>query len=604
MDQAEIDLEILVSTIHASPYLVAAHARHSQSSRESRSLACNGATVLTESHAITDRSPCYNNHFGLLCTMAAHERPSSNGSLAQPVLAERLAKVLTKGASFKLYHVSTPPSRTAAIYSPAPGDRPDRTYLESHFLAVSIDAPQHAGKQSTGESDKVLVFAIEVLIYSTTYSTTFFVSKADSTGYLHLLKLPKGSPSPIRDICATFLSYLVERRRRPGVKSVISLFARAQGQYLFPGSSDNDGKHVLDDRGLIRWWCRVMSPVLEDASKPAPDDTARWQSVKGYLTVPGLDSQDVRLYLPPATRSHWTVGHPLQSITKYITTVPPRCLVPRFPDDPKARFLDELDDEIPNSKDKGARGEWKSVRTLAEFWETMAFRQECSAGRLVGFIWIVFEPEPQVHEKAIGADQSISTLLLDSQTGVLTPAPSHESSSQPPVPTPTPNNCKPGPSNQGLQPVKKRRRTKTKTKPQLTGPIKPRQPRIKTKATRAAQLDSIPTSTAYYTWPQEGRGSIVVDEKDYGRMHELLLRLDFTNLGLAVSSTARWVGEVKRCPSASFEGEGKGWEVGVEGVREVQLEREGSGTGNGMGLGGEVRTLNVGLVRKKRKNVA
>jgi len=72
--------------------------------------------------------------------------------------------------------------------------------------------------------------------------------------------------------------------------------------------------------------------------------------------------------------------------------VPPRCLIPHFPDDPKSRFLDELDDEMSRSQAK-ASGEWKTVKSLDVFWEMMAFRQECSAGRMVGFIWVVFTPE-------------------------------------------------------------------------------------------------------------------------------------------------------------------------------------------------------------------
>lgn len=168
-------------------------------------------------------------------------------------LTDGLAEVLPKGYNFKLYHVSTPPTKTSAIYSPPPGTRPDRTYCESHFLTVSIDAPAKTLDAIDKGSSELLVYAIEVLIYSTAFSTTFFVSKADSTGYLHLLNLPQGTSSPIKTTISTFLEHLVQKRRRPGIPSIVSLFARAQDQYLFPGSVDNKGKHVLDDRGLVRW---------------------------------------------------------------------------------------------------------------------------------------------------------------------------------------------------------------------------------------------------------------------------------------------------------------------------------------------------------------
>ncbi|KAK5240099.1 hypothetical protein LTR16_011110, partial [Cryomyces antarcticus] len=63
-------------------------------------------------------------------------------------------------------------------------------------------------------------------------------------------------------------------------------------------------------------------------------------------------------------------------------------------------FLDELDEELPDasssqinvSPKKRSAGQWKSVKTLEQFWEMMAYRQECSSGRLVGFIWVVFTP--------------------------------------------------------------------------------------------------------------------------------------------------------------------------------------------------------------------
>src|SRR5262245_42183959 len=135
-------------------------------------------------------------------------------------LAERLAAVLPRDRRFHVYHVSTPPTRTPALCSAPPNEHPDRTYCEKHLLTVSIDVPDgrrhcdrredatptaapaaDAGDSSEAEPavGEVLVLALEVFVYTTAYSSIFFVSKADSTGYLHLLGLPKGSPSPIRD---------------------------------------------------------------------------------------------------------------------------------------------------------------------------------------------------------------------------------------------------------------------------------------------------------------------------------------------------------------------------------------------------------------------
>lgn len=73
-------------------------------------------------------------------------------------------------------------------------------------------------------------------------------------------------------------------------------------------------------------------------------------------------------------------------------------------------------------------------------------------------------------------------------------------------------------------------------------------------------------------------------------MTELLLRLDFTNLDLAIGSTARWISEVRSGPSSNAS---NGWGASVTGTKVFEVKSEDARSG--------VRTLNVGLVRKKRK---
>src|SRR5258708_385582 len=101
--------------------------------------------------------------------MAAHERLDSKTSVASQTLIQQLSTVLPKDINFKIYHISTPPTRASALYSAPPGARQDRTYCESHFLSVSIQTPTNS---SSSESKEVLVFAVEVLIYSTAYDST------------------------------------------------------------------------------------------------------------------------------------------------------------------------------------------------------------------------------------------------------------------------------------------------------------------------------------------------------------------------------------------------------------------------------------------------
>ena len=74
--------------------------------------------------------------------------------------------------------------------------------------------------------------------------------------------------------------------------------------------------------------------------------------------------------------------------------VPVRCLIPRLPDDPKTRFVIDLDNEVIDSDSQEVvSNQWKSVKALDQFWDMMAFRQECSAGRLVGFLWLVVDDD-------------------------------------------------------------------------------------------------------------------------------------------------------------------------------------------------------------------
>jgi regulator of Ty1 transposition protein 109 len=533
--------------------------------------------------------------------MAAHERPAAKTSIASLTLLQQLATVLPKSVNFKIYHLSTPPTKTSALYSSPPGSRSDRTYCESHFLAASIHTP---AKDNPSETVEVLVYAVEILIYSTAYNTTFFISKADSTGYLHLLKLAKGTPSPIRDISATFLRHLVNQRQRQNIRSVISLFARAQDQYLFPGSVEYSGKHVLDDRGLVRWWCRVLDPLIEQ-STITPSNPSQWDSVKGYLTIPGLDSHETLSYIPKRTGSNgsWRIGHPLQEISRHPDDVPPRCLIPHFPDDPKARLLDELDDEIIKSRGN-VTGQWKSVRSIDQFWDMMAFRQECSAGRLVGFIWIVFTPKTQHQptEPVLGYSQS-TLISNDSQNWdtdssqppiseypslPVTPTTSFNTSSQiQPTSSPLKNEIGDGPPASQQSTRSSKTRTPIKKK-KLKGLIIPRRPRIKTE--NKNYLLERPEKSPYYTWRPEGRGQIIVDESGYKRVTELLLRLDFANLELATSSSSRWINEVR---SGAWGSMSDAWGQSVTGTKVVEVRSETAAAG--------VNTLTMGLVRKKRK---
>ncbi|KAI1075894.1 histone acetylation protein-domain-containing protein [Whalleya microplaca] len=570
--------------------------------------------------------------------MASPRQPRDANRVAKPnPLIEELAKVLPKDRRFTAYHLSTTPTITEPLCHPpaynitndakASGDtagqsrerrpsKPLKTYVEKHFLAISVGA-----RQDDAVSDKqVLVLGLEIYIYTTAFSTIIFVAKADSTGYLHVLNLPKGTPSPIREVTACFIAFLIASRRRRSKQLVVNLFARAQSQYLFPGSVKNSGKHVLDDRGLVKWWCQVLNPLLEDGDSERLRKS--WDRVHGYLMIPGLDNYETRAFLPRTSlaATNWTLGHPLEEISPYSKDsatyghhIPPRCLIPTYPDDPKARFVQELE-ESTSERTKLLSG-WKSPRTLDQFWEMMAFRQECSSGRLTGFVWIVLEPRQSFKlptrpnsstVNSISAPSGSLSAPKDDEARPSTPISGQQDPASLTTPTSTPSKpTKSTPSKpRGKRPKKK----------VLRGPIIPRKPQIKTH--HKTQLPDL-IETPYYYWPEVGRGQVVLNDNSYNRAVELLLHLEFSTLDLAITSTARWTGEVNM---------GQSWALDVIGKRESPLPATSlDSTGTVNNLSGMIRrkrpaeehvtndttqsaapvnTLSSGLIRKKVKHDA
>lgn len=522
------------------------------------------------------------------------------------MLVSRLADALPLNVSFDIHHLSSPPTLCPAIYAVLPGEDPEKTFRESHFLSVTINSADH----------QLQVFALEVLIYTTEHLTTLFVSKADSTGYIHHLGLPKGTPSPLKTISTTFIAFLIETRRRPDRRLVLSLFARAQDQYLFPGSIENHHKHVLDDRGLVKWWCKVVDPILQ--RHPSTDEEPREETglanafddsytARGFLRVPGCDSHEIASFFPkrfqnPLLPRKWLPADPLRELGRS-PNLPERCLIPRFPDDPKARFVDELDDELPepisqnqNSPSKAKHpGHWKSVRSLEQFWEMMAFRQECSSGRLVGFLWGVFTPadpfrsrdetkrsKGSLNTSLAGRNGSVFLIPKQSQEqnktrvgsdSLLRPSPVAEASF-----TPTPTSPTPMPKALASLSSVPSSRVKSTRKQPSTGPVTSHEPRT---------IRAQPAKTRYYYWPPSARGEVVLREKDYQRVNNLLLHLDYSNEEIAAKSTKRWIDDV------AVIGRVEKWGHRVDGQKQVDTVTK--------NMESNVAMLDTGLVKKKKR---
>lgn len=480
-------------------------------------------------------------------------------------LGDLLAKVLPTGVEITVRHVSSTPTPCEALFAAAPGQVSEPTFCENHFLSVSIDS---------NDDSETIIFGMEVMVYNTAHLTTIFISKADSTGFLHLLKLPT-KVSVLRLVSNTFLSFLARTRQRPGVRLVVSLFARAQNQYLFPGSIENAEKHVLDDRGLIKWWCRVLDPILREhepesdlQETKALDQTveAAKASATAYLIVPSCDRFETRNFFPPTAktdpqdRPRWLNSYPLKQLY-HDPSAPPRCLVPRFPDDPKTRFLIDLDGELPEENESQSvdpnAGRWRSVRSLDQFWEMMSFRQECSAGRLVGFLWLVINPP--------GLMNSTS---MESQTR--------------------------GPSDNSL----------VSHGTEISGAI-PNEEKVEngsatlTKATtnfttadtspKLARDDGSSTVNPF-DWPEAGRGQVVLSEADYKTMMDSVLD-HFYDEKEVVASTKLYVDQVSSLADELAWGKKV---VGSNTASETASQPANTNTNN---------VLDLGLIRKRKKSL-
>ena len=555
-------------------------------------------------------------------------------------LSDVLVDALPAGQVFKYYHISTPPTSCPALYSPLPARQPERTFCSSHALVVTIPAarspkpssnPQPSSTAASAKDSYVAIFALEVQIYTTSTLTTLFVSKADSTGFADLLNTSQYPESPLKLWTNTFISFLVRRHHRSDRKLVVSLFARAQGQYLFPGSVENGKKHVLDDRQLVKWWCKTLHPVLReygsDTETESNHNKGRTQNAstdvrdaskihsQAYLVVPGHDKYETKAFFPPSactasqdpSAKRWRYGHPLREIA-HQPNAPPRCLVPHFPDDPKSRFLADLDEELPDvsasqatsteSPSKRGNGVWKSVKNLDQFWDMMAFRQECGAGRLTGFLWILFTPASLEDQDDEGSEPTSPSLR---------PVASQKRKRE------EMRDRKSKPLD-----LSKATSSRQRKRPRLSDPVIPRSPRVKhNPPTAGANAQStLPERTRDYFWPHVTRGSLVLNQKAYSRAHDILLRLDFANLDLARGSTATWIHEAGIIGSMGD----KDWGIEITGTRPAfsksnlrngstkasekfaNADTNGNATGSPSSLSnGGINTLGAGLMRKKAK---
>ncbi|GAA5854002.1 hypothetical protein JCM8547_008189 [Rhodosporidiobolus lusitaniae] len=351
--------------------------------------------------------------------------------------------------------------------------------------------PADASPGIEKRTSHIPLVALEATLYHIPSSrcTLVYISKVDTTGLSPSSSSSLGSV-PTRTLTAAFLSYHLLYPSPPGTpekeqglwRSRIHLFARSQGQYLFPGSVDNKGKRVLDDKGLLRWWKgtaeravlaveaarAVALPVAQGEGAAAgkkPDD------LRMFYLIPGLTHLESLPYVPPSPlpslSTSWTYSHPYSTLTSPLhppsiplSSLPLTDHLPSFPDDPKSRFLHSLTSSTVSPS--GTPGDWDDVHLslsshtittgqapgarkaaveadlqrerkrlvegvpggVEEWWERMAFRQECCSGVLVGFFTLASgEPSP-------------SSSLVSSSSSAPPPSPSKFAAHPRPQPYP------------------------------------------------------------------------------------------------------------------------------------------------------------------------
>ena len=319
-------------------------------------------------------------------------------------------KTLPGVREFHIHVLVTAPAKDNSLY-PYASPRP-RLYAQDILVLLS--------EQANPDAPRMLVAAIEASLYHApaTDCAILYVSKIDSTG--HGL-----APPPTATLVRAFIRWYADPATRPVAARHlwVQLFARAQGQYLFPNSSDYSGKRPLSDARLCAWWRRVIGQVGEDVREAT--------GVEGrmgmYYVLPGHNELEARQVMGsgsfPSTSTSsvealWFYGHPYSQTNIPLPCPPPEDLhnlghyIPSFEDDPKNRFMDEIaftdtpasprkrrrtdtsrddGDDLESrdgqkEKDKKQRpmGELSKVEP-DEFWERMSFRQECVAGAVTGF---------------------------------------------------------------------------------------------------------------------------------------------------------------------------------------------------------------------------
>ncbi|CAE6461771.1 unnamed protein product [Rhizoctonia solani] len=283
-------------------------------------------------------------------------------------VASELSK-LPGSRTLTLHALLSSPQREQELFPYAQIPKNHKILSQNILLLVSENVdPDTVTAADTTTTPRILCSALEATLYlfPATSSSILYIGKIDTTGF------SKVHPSPAHTLVRAAIDYFVRPDTRPaecGQRVWVHLFARAQSQYLFPDSADWKAKHVLNDAGLVRWWWSVFGDVARDVAETRSGQLeSRFRGTKMWYILPGFG--DIEAYhtlssgssfkMTQAGELPWSYGHPYDdpsvsfplpgNSVDRITTDPSHhakvlsiaCLIPTFPDDPKARFLGEI----------------------------------------------------------------------------------------------------------------------------------------------------------------------------------------------------------------------------------------------------------------------
>ncbi|GME72833.1 unnamed protein product [[Candida] boidinii] len=159
----------------------------------------------------------------------------------------------------------------------------------------------------------------------------------------------------------------------------ISLFTRAEPQYLFPNSGKNKTKHILNGDRLLKWWCFLINSIVDDK-----DSKIFNQVDQKMLFIPNSDKSSTSRYFSKLenNKCEWGVGDIFSQPKKDGQNSKSDHKIaiyniPLLPDDPKGRFLEHL--VVENRAKKVSS---------TQFWVELGVRQEFRLGVVVGVIGI------------------------------------------------------------------------------------------------------------------------------------------------------------------------------------------------------------------------